>query len=154
PLPEEESALTYIKGVGPKKAELLEQELGLRTNIDILFHFPFRYIDKTKLLKIADITPDSEFVYFIGKIVSVAVKGSGGKSRYHAQIADNTGKLQLVWFKNVSYFSKNVLPGMVFSVYGKVSGFKSDLSIVHPELKEHNPMLQSPSKRFEPIYPL
>src|SRR5690348_18471706 len=97
------SPIEYLKGVGPQRAELLKKELGIFTFKDLLEHFPYRHIDKTKVTLIREISPQTEFVQVAGKVVSVELMGDKRSKRLVAEIKDSTGTLELVWFQGASY---------------------------------------------------
>src|ERR1700743_2996013 len=90
--------IEYLKGVGPQRAELLKKELGIFTFQDLLEHFPYRHVDRTKINLIREIRPDMEYVQVAGRISSVEVVGDRRARRLVAEIRDATGVLELVWF--------------------------------------------------------
>jgi len=95
--------IEYLKGVGPARAELLKSELGIRVFKDLLEHFPFRYIDRTKYHQIAELYPDQPEVQIIGRLVAVQEDGPPRKKRLTAKLQDASGVLTLVWFRGVRW---------------------------------------------------
>ena len=93
------SPVEYLKGVGPQRGELLNKELAIFTIGDLLFHFPFRYIDRTRIYKISELRSDSNDVQVLGKIATVAIVGKGRAKRMVANLKDETGTIELIWFK-------------------------------------------------------
>ena len=91
--------IEYLKGVGPARAELLKKELSVFTFKDLLFHFPFRYIDRTKFHTIRDINSEAFHIQLKGKITHIQTVGEGRKKRLTATLQDETGSIELVWFK-------------------------------------------------------
>ena len=100
-----------MKGVGPQKAELLKKELGIFTFNDLLDHFPYRHVDKTKVSLIAEIDPTTEYVQVAGVLSVVELAGQKGKKRLVGQLADKSGFLELVWFEGVSWIQKSLKAG-------------------------------------------
>src|SRR5579871_951443 len=105
------SPIEYLKGVGPQRADLLKKELGIFTFKDLLEHFPYRYIDKTKINLISEITPLTEFIQVAGKITSSEIIGEKRTKRLVAEIKDASGTLELVWFQGISYVQKMLESG-------------------------------------------
>jgi len=147
------TSIEFLKGVGPEKAVLLQKELGIFTFEDLLFHFPFRYVDKTSVHSIATLNEMMPFCQIIGKITKVSLIGKGGAKRLTAMFEDETGAIELVWFKGIPWMQKMIQPGLEFLVFGKPSEFKGKLNIVHPELetvpKEAN---MSGKSKLQPVY--
>ncbi len=127
--------ITYIKGVGPKRAELLQKELQIFSVRDLLYYFPYKYMDRTKFYKIRDLVPDMPYVQLRGKILSIGEEGEGRKKRLKAVFADQTGKVELVWFKGVQWQKKNLKVGVEYILVGKPNYFRNMFSIPHPELE-------------------
>ena len=93
-----ETPIDYLKGVGPARSDLLKKELRIFTYGDLLHHYPFRYIDKSKVYNIADLTPDVPFVQLKGQIIKFDEKGQKRSKRLIAHFKDETGIIELVWF--------------------------------------------------------
>jgi len=126
--------LTYLKGVGPAKADLLGKELDMFTFKDLLCHFPFRYVDRTKLKTIAEITAESQYVQIKGTLTSVSIVGQKFKKRLTGRFKDHTGSVELVWFKGVSFLEKSLRTGQEYVLFGKPTLFNRKLNFSHPEL--------------------
>ena len=125
--------IKYLQGVGPKRAELLNKELGIYTLHDLLYYFPFKYVDRTKFYTIREISGDMPSVQIIGKISGLELTGSGAKARLSATFTDNTGSLELVWFKGIKWVQQNIKHNTNYIVFGKPSLFNGRINIVHPE---------------------
>ncbi len=125
--------IQFLKGVGPKRAELLNKELNIFTVKDLLYHFPFRYIDRTKFYKIAEIKPDFPNIQTKGIISNFQTKGSGRKTYLTADLSDNTGTIQLVWFKGIKWIKENLTSGKEYIVFGKPARYGRKINIAHPE---------------------
>ena len=114
-----DTEITFLKGVGPERAKTLVSELNIRTFSDLLHHFPFRYIDRTKFYKIKEINQDMPFVQFRGKIVHAELMGANKGKRLVAEVKDETGSMELVWFKGIKWVAPKLKPGTEFIVFGK-----------------------------------
>jgi len=132
------SSLTYLKGVGPKRAELLKTELRIFTYEDLLYHYPFRYVDKTQFHKINNLHPDSGSVQLKGILRRLSNEGSGRGSRLVGRLRDETGAIELIWFKGAQWIEKALTIGTEYVVFGKINNFRGKLSLPHPEM-EQNP---------------
>ncbi len=127
--------ITYLPGVGPKRAELLNKELNISTFRDLLYFFPYRYTDKTKFYKISELSPEMQYIQVKGVIRSYSFEGQGKIKRLNATFADDTGAVRLVWFKGTKWISGNYPAGQEYIIFGKPSLFNGILNIVHPEVE-------------------
>jgi len=148
-----ESPIEYLKGVGPIKGDMLKKELGIHTFGDLLRHFPFRYVDKTKFHKIRDVSSDSNAVQIKGVLRRLETKGDGRKKRLVGRLRDETGVIELVWFRGVYFLEKNLVIGREYVAYGKINSFNGQVNIPHPEMEELNPATAKKSSAFAPVYP-
>ena len=98
-----DTPIEYLKGVGPKKAAILNTELQIYTFGDLLDYFPFRYIDKTKVYPIGDISSETPTVQLKGKLYNIRTAGEQRATRLTATLGDDTGSIDLVWFKGIRY---------------------------------------------------
>ena len=119
----------------------------------MLEHYPFRHIDKTRVSKVSDITPASEFVQVAGKIIQSGLQGQGRAKRLVAQLNDGTGLLELVWFQGINWIQKMLVPGQSWLVYGRVSFFQGMVQLVHPEMEPWTPEKSDGKDFLEPVYP-
>lgn len=124
-----------MKGVGPLRAELLRSELGLRTVCDLLEYFPFRYNDRSQIIRIKDIQSDATAVQLMGKIISIKEIGVAKAKRISAIFQDESGEMELVWFKGLKYLLTSIKTNSEYIVYGKPTEFKGKYNITHPELE-------------------
>jgi len=131
---------------------LLKKELNIFTFRDLLEHFPFRHVDKTKVSFIADITPQTEYIQVAGKLLNVEVIGDKRAKRLVAELKDKTGTIELVWFQGIGWIQKMLSPGQSYLVYGKVTFFQ-DVQIVHPEIELWTPENKEGKSFLEPVYP-
>ena len=129
-----ETPIDYLKGVGPTRADLLKKELHIFTYGDLLHHYPFRYIDKSIVYKIADLTADMPFIQLKGQIIKFEEKGQKNSKRLIAQFKDETGILELLWFKVTRWIKSGVKLHTDYIVFGRPTAYKGIFNIVHPEL--------------------
>lgn len=132
-----DTALVYLKGVGPKRAELLQKELGISTYEQLLNHYPFRYIDRTRFYKINELHPDMPLVQVIGRITSKETIGEKHKKRIVAKFTDDTGTMDLVWFQSLKWVEDHVMRGSLYIAFGKPTLFNNSFSISHPDLETY-----------------
>jgi len=132
-----DTPLVYLKGVGPKRAELLQKELGIATYEQLLNHYPFRYIDRTRFYKINELNPDMPLVQVIGRITSKEVIGEKHKKRIVAKFTDDTGTMDLVWFQSLKWVEDHVMRGSIYIAFGKPAWFGNSFSISHPDLETY-----------------
>lgn len=144
--------IEYLKGVGPHRAELLKKELNLFTFGDLLHHFPFRYIDRTSFYKINQLTPNTQYVQVIGKVMEKNVVGDGKGKRFVAYFADDTGEIELVWFQGLRWAEKTVEIGKKYIAFGKPGLFRGEYSIVHPDISPYEEENLKADGRLYPMY--
>ncbi len=130
--------ITYLTGVGPKRAELFNKELNILTYRELLYYFPYKYIDRTKFYKIAELDPDLPFVQIKGMIRGYSSEGHGPGKRLVADFQDETGTIKLVWFKGLKWITGNYSPGVEFIVFGKPGVYNGIINIIHPEIEAVN----------------
>lgn len=130
-----DTAIEYLKGVGPVRAEVLKKELGIFRFEDLLNYFPFRYYDKKEICSIEEVNSAMPNVLLRGRIVSVDIQGVGRTQRLTAILQDETGKIELVWFQGIKWIKEKVLKGFEYVVFGKPTIFSGRFNIVHPEIE-------------------
>ena len=143
----------YIKGVSNVRASLLSAELGLTKINDLLHFFPFRYIDRTKFYKINALIDNNSDIQIIGRIISLKTIEQKKGSRLIAKFSDETGTMDLVWFKGHKWLKNSIKMNTPYVIYGKLNHFKGNFSIVHPEmdlLEEYKKKIQT---KLQPVYP-
>ena len=142
--------IEFLKGVGPVRAELLSEELGIRTILDLLNHFPFRYVDRTKFHLIKD-AKDGDTVQLRGKIIErEKIKGRNRRYRLTALFKDSSGFLELTWFQGVKWIEEIIKEDVEYIAYGAVNIYKGKKTIAHPELEETS-QSRSPQS-LQPVY--
>ncbi|MCY7310195.1 MAG: ATP-dependent DNA helicase RecG [Chitinophagaceae bacterium] len=146
------SPIEYLKGVGPQRGDLLKKELAVFTFGDLLEQYPFRYVDRTKVNLISEITYETDFAQIAAVLVNFDTVGQRGGKRIVAQVKDKSGFLELTWFQGLSWVEKLLEVGQSYLIYGRVTFYNGQPQIVHPELE----VLSAPQplgKSFlEPVY--
>jgi ATP-dependent DNA helicase RecG len=129
--------IEFLKGVGPKRAELLQKELGIFTCEQLLSLYPFRYIDRTRFYKINELSEELPYVQILGRITAKEEIGEKHKKRIVAKLSDETGLMELVWFQSLKWVTENILTGKVYIIFGKPTLFNGTFSISHPEVESY-----------------
>ncbi len=141
-----------MKGVGPLRADLLKKELGIFSFGDLLGHFPFRHIDRTKVNRVNELTAATDFAQLSGVLLHFEVVGQKAGKRLVAELKDPTGVIELTWFQGLSWVQKMLEPGQTYLVYGRVGFYNGRPQIVHPELEPLRPDQSAGKNYLEPVY--
>ena len=131
-----QTSIDYLRGVGPKRGEVLKKELGIFTYESLLSHFPFRYVDKSKFNTIRELVDDSIFVQIRGKIIKAVEIGVKRSKRLVVTFQDETGTMELIWFKGIKWVKPKLTVGKEIVVFGKPTSFNRKFNIVHPEFED------------------
>lgn len=145
------TSIEFLKGVGPARAELLKKELGISTYKDLLEYYPFRYEDRTRFYKINDLEDGMPLVQVAARVVSFEVIGHKYKQRLVVHVTDDTGTLELVWFKGVNWIQKQLKPGAEYVIFGKPTLYGRKLNMAHPDI-EVATAAQAEAKFLQPVY--
>jgi ATP-dependent DNA helicase RecG len=146
-----ETPIEYLPSVGPLKATLLKNELNIYQFQDLLFHFPFRYIDKTHFHRINEIVLDStEPVQLKGILRRLETIGEGKAKRASAILRDETGSIELVWFKSIHWAQTTLVIGGEYIVYGRLNWYNSKATIAHPEIEPVKPTVDNDASGLKP----
>jgi ATP-dependent DNA helicase RecG len=141
--------IEYLKGVGPQKAELLKKEIGIFTFGDLLEYYPFRYVDRSSFHQIRDLLDVNGNVQIKGRITAVLEAGSGRSKRLTAKFQDQTGMIDLVWFKGASWVKKSLKINQEIQIYGKPTQFNGRWNIAHPEISDID---RNNEIGYQPVY--
>ena len=133
-----DTPIEYVLGVGPKRAETLTAELGIRCVEDLVTHYPYKYIDRSKFYTVRECTEDLAYVQLKGRILQFEMKGEGRARRLTATFTDGTGFIELVWFKGWKYVEEKLRVNVDYIIFGKPSKFGEKLNIAHPEIEEYS----------------
>ena len=145
--------IKFLRGIGPKRAELLEKNLGIKTYHDLLFHFPTHYIDRRSIYRIIDFAGDDmPSLQVKGKFISFTVQGEGAKTRLVGLFSDGSAVMEVVWFQRIKTLRQLYHTATEYILFGKPSNFNGRWSMVHPEVD--TPEAASAQGGFRGVYPL
>jgi ATP-dependent DNA helicase RecG len=144
--------IKFLPGVGPKRAELLYKELKLKTFRDLIFYYPYKYIDRTRFYSISEIHAQMPYIQVKGKIRSFESVGTGRKERLTARFYDDTGTIELIWFRGIKWQKENLKLNKEYIVFGKPSQFGGKLNVVHPEMETPEEQQLKPAGLFQGYY--
>ncbi len=147
-----DTAIEYLKGVGPSRADLLKKELSIFSLRDLLYQFPYRYIDKTQFHRIRELAEDSGSVQIRGILRRLTTAGEGRKRRLVGTLRDDSGSIELVWFSGVHWIEKSLVVGKEYVVYGRINQFNHKLNIAHPEIEAVSLSNTKQAASFAPVY--
>jgi len=148
-----QTPLAYLKGIGPNRAEILKSELGIITFLDLLQLYPNRYLDKTQYYKIAQLQHSGSDVQVVGKIIHFKTIAQKRGKRLVATFIDETGQMDLVWFRSQKWMMDNLKLNEPYVVFGKVSKYGSSFSMAHPEMELFKTHKAGLKIAMQPIYP-
>lgn len=144
--------LKYVKGIGPRRAEMLEKELGLSTAYDLLHHFPTHYLDRSQIYSIRDFRDEMPVVQVRGRFVSFSSAGEGTKERLIGLFSDGTGTMEVVWFRRLKWIRETYRTQTTYVLFGRPSEFGGRWSMVHPEIDDPSAAIANIPLRG--VYPL
>ncbi|WP_053977192.1 ATP-dependent DNA helicase RecG [Mangrovimonas xylaniphaga] len=148
-----QTPIDYLKGVGPNRADLLRKELGIHTYQDLLNLFPNRYIDRTRYYKINQLQQNSSEVQVVGRITGIKEVAQKRGKRLVATFRDDTGTMELVWFRGQKWIKDSIKPNTDYVIFGKTNWYNGTFSMPHPEmelLSDHKNNLRS---AMQAVYP-
>lgn len=128
--------IKYLKGVGPLRAKTLGEDLGIFTLRDMLYNFPYKYIDRSVIHKIKDLTEGMPYVLLKGQVIAKNIEGTGRHERLVAIFSDGTGYVELVWFNSIKSIERKIQFNKSYILLGKPSSFNRRINIAHPELED------------------
>ncbi|MBN2214797.1 MAG: ATP-dependent DNA helicase RecG [Bacteroidales bacterium] len=144
--------IKYLKGVGPKRAALMARELNIFTYKDLLYHFPYKYIDRSKIFRINEIDTTQTYIQIRGKITTFRTEGHPRKKRLVAEFTDGSGSIELVWFQGINWVLKSYQTDREYIVFGRPALFNSRISIAHPEIEPAEKSEQGMNSSFSAQY--
>ncbi|WP_037319549.1 ATP-dependent DNA helicase RecG [Salegentibacter sp. Hel_I_6] len=148
-----QTPIDYLKGVGPNRADLLRKELGIHTYQDLVNFFPNRYLDKTRFYKINELQRNSAEVQIVGKITHIRSVDQKRGKRLVADFIDDTGKMELVWFRGQKWIRENLKINTPYVIFGKTNWFNGLFSMPHPEMEPVEEYKKQLRTAMQPIYP-
>jgi ATP-dependent DNA helicase RecG len=148
-----QTALVYLKGVGPERARLLKEELQLRTYQDLLHFFPNRYIDRSRFYPINELPQNNAEIQIKGRITAISFVQQKRRKRMVATFKDHTGQMELVWFRGHQWIRDQLKINEDYVIFGRLNWFKGKASMPHPELELEQNFQKNLKISFYPIYP-
>ena len=142
--------IEFLKGVGPQRADLLRQELGIHTFSDLLHHFPFRYIDRSRYVTVSELSTMETAAQLRGRIIAVSESGTGRTKKLSAKFQDASGVIDLIWFQGIKWIKPLLKIGVEYQIYGKAKVYGSTWNMPHPELVEWKDVLLKTG--LQPVY--
>ena len=147
-----QTPIEYLKGVGPKRAELLRKELNISTFQDLLQYYPYRYVDRSKFFKVREINSDAAYIQLKGYISNVQFIGQGRGRRMTAKFSDESGSLELVWFQGIKWLKDKFKSDVEYIVFGKPGLFNNKYNMAHPEVDPVEESELAVSETLQPFY--
>jgi ATP-dependent DNA helicase RecG len=144
--------IQFVSGVGPKRAEQITAELGISTIEEMMYYFPYKYIDRTKVYSISEIHPDLQYIQLRGRILEFKYIGAGKGKRLTARFYDKTGAIELVWFKGLTWITKTYKTNVEYVIFGKPTLFSNNINITHPEIEDAVRFEKSLTTSLQPQY--
>ena len=148
-----QTPITYLKGVGPNRAETLQSELGISTYQDLINLFPNRYIDKTQYYKIGQLQRSNSDVQIVGKIINIKTVEQQKGKRLVATFLDDTGEMELVWFRGQKWIRENLKLNITYVIFGRCNWYNGKFSMPHPEMELLSEHEQGVKVMMQPVYP-
>lgn len=145
-----DNELMYLPTVGPKRAEIFEKDAELKTIADILEYFPYKYVDRSKIMKIADVNGNDEFVQLKGRFLFLDLDTKARRKLLRSIFEDQTGEINVIWFEGIKFIQEKIKLDTEYIIYGKTTDFKGKYSITHPQVYE---IAEFQSKIINPIMP-
>ncbi len=145
-------SIEFIKGVGPARSKLLSEELNLKTIKDLVDFYPYRYIDRSRFYNINEIPKNQSEVQIIGKIRSIRRTKVRYRDRLNCEFYDDTGKIDLIWYRGFNWVEESLKINEDYVVYGKITWFGNNASIAHPEIKTKSNFNRNVPRRLHGIY--
>lgn len=137
-----QTPIEYLRGVGVSRADVLKKELQIFNFEDLLRHFPYKYIDRTRFYKVKDINAEMPYVQVLARLTQKEIVGEKHTKRLVAQAHDETGTIELVWFQGIKWIEKTLIPGKVYVLFGKPGSFNGKAQMAHPEMELYSTEVQ------------
>lgn len=143
--------IKYLQGVGPQRAAMLNKELNIFSLHDLLYNFPYKYVDRSRLYSIREINGNMPYIQLKGQILSFETIGEGRQRRLVAHFSDGTGVVDLVWFQGIKYLMGKYKAHEEYIVFGKPTAFNGRINIAHPDIDSSKELVLS-SMGLQPYY--
>jgi len=146
-----DTRIEFLKGTGPQKSALLNKELGIFTYGDLIQFYPFRYEDRTRFYTVSELNDQLSNVQIKGTLGKIETMGVGAKRRLVAQLKDDTGIVELIWFKGINWVLRKLQTGVPYTAFGKPTRYGSKINMAHPEIEVLTTGHQGPGY-LQPVY--
>lgn len=143
--------IKYLSGVGPQRASVLNKELGIYSLHDLLYYFPYKYVDRSRIYYIQEIDGTMPYIQLKGEILSFETAGEGRQRRLIAHFSDGTGVVDLVWFQGIKYLVGKYKVHQEYIVFGKPTFFNGRINMAHPDIDSASDLKLS-SMGLQPYY--
>lgn len=147
-----DTPIEFLKGVGPKRALALRKELNIDTFRDLLHHYPFRYLDRTRFTLVREIQDEMVYYQLKGRIVQTQLLGKARAQRFVALFRDSSGEVELVWFRGIKYWQETVKSGQEYIIFGRPSVFNDRFNFAHPEVESVADSTETGNEYLQPFY--
>ncbi len=144
--------ITYLKGVGEKRAAMLNSECSVFTLGDLLYYFPYRYIDRTRYYRISEIDIQQSFIQVKGKVIAKEVAGKIPHQRLVVLFADETGVMELLWFRGIQFVNPQLIIGQEYIAFGRPGVFNGRYNMAHPEMIDAGKAARKLNFALQPLY--
>lgn len=144
--------IEYLKGVGPKRGQLLRKDAAVSTYYDMLTYYPFRHVDRCRFTPVGGINSDNIYIQIRGKAMAIQTVGQGRAMRFVVTLQDSSGSIDLIWFQGISWIKEKIKMGTEWVVFGKPSLFNGRYTISHPEIESIDEFVAQPSDPLHPVY--
>ena len=144
--------LSTLVGIREKKASILAKELGLFTLKDLFEYYPYRYVDKSRFIKIAEVRSAEVYTLLLGKVIAKQIVGGTKSQRLVVRLADETGSIEMVFFRGIRWINESIDIGAIYVVFGKPNYFNGTFNLPHPEFEKFNPQKDYKKEKFMPLY--
>lgn len=144
--------IKFLKGIGPRRAEMLKKELGIASGYDLVRHYPTHYLDRSKIYTVKELSDDMPYVQLRGRFVTFNTLGEGAKMRLVGLFTDGTATMEIVWFKRIKAIRDSLTAGTEYIIFGKPSSYMGNKQMSHPEIDLPSSLNASQSMRG--VYPL
>ena len=148
-----QKSIIYLNGVGPNRQKILKEEFGISTIQDLLNFFPNRYIDRGRFYKINELTNSNSEIQIIGSITKIIKSNTNNKSKLIAKFEDDTGIIELIWFRGHKWIGSNIKIHTPYVIFGKINYFNGIFSMAHPEMELLKDFKIKKRVNFNSVYP-
>jgi ATP-dependent DNA helicase RecG len=146
--------IVYLKGVGEKKAKVFKSETQISSYQDLLLYYPYRYVDKSHFVRIVDIDSEDVYIQIKGTFSSPRMEGQPHKERLIYTFKDESGSIDIIFFKGLKWIKQSLLMGRQYVIFGKPSRFQHTFNFIHPDIELYSSFVAEQEKQSSPFVPL